>query len=784
MSSKIVPFDPSHASKGVVAKIRSALGTIAQIFFRIDSWDVFMGVEHMSQGKYAGKISLFAMKKTIALLKEIEEKESPNSEKRKEISAAREKLEFAAHIEAKTMNPLIPSSVIGAEIKEKVKSLSVGDSIAIPCTVHGHAMLMEIACTGEGKYRVVVHNTGDGISSFHPMQFLEGKQQFQTGLIIDDVSSEKLCGENADFFSKVARLELAVVGSSPKVLYGLVGSLGGKVTIEPDVHLWSHGQIGGSCTVSCLNSFLRSKLSQTTYKDFREKARFDVLNRSISAFESGEARTPTRARMMIDVIDKLLSRETISQIDKENLQKTREALTTWLEKNTGKKESSFLPSLVTRVERGAGFLFGAMKLRPQESLRAQASTELPASEEKASQIQGAKDLLVLLKTKSWNLKEIEQECEKFTSLPPISSESELKELLRIFEKILQFAKDSPLSKEQIHIMAGVKASLNEVLIDFLGREDSFFKEYNKKIKDLINKRNILYINFLATTDLEKENWGFGGKLAQIPHKLSGNLGFTEGRVDIPKGLKRLYPTTDTTHCQRINGKSVYFAQNRQGDYRPAFSISLSLTALCNPEIDSSDLLRECSEEGESKQLSSRLGKKPVIWPDFQSEKQQVVLHVPKEYKEAFCKIDPSLSLTEEGDGYIATISLKDNQSAFFDAMKRWGLVHSEIGQENSLGGENWWKEEFSDVSEMAFAVPRETHMTGEASLSKMQQKIEAFNKKWVDQAQGSVSCSINPETKALVYVDAREPSKMSFFETLRRKNPDAFDLTREISRKK
>lgn len=115
----------------------------------------------------------------------------------------------------------------------------------------------------------------------------EGKRQYQTALIFDDVSEESLCGPASHFLTDLFRLvggehkEGATERTEEEIrtLYQeLLPQLHGTIA-EPstDERLWRHDQMGGSCATSCGLSLLRSQMTKEEFKALRALARVDVF---------------------------------------------------------------------------------------------------------------------------------------------------------------------------------------------------------------------------------------------------------------------------------------------------------------------------------------------------------------------------------------------------------------------------------------------------------------------------------------------------------------------------
>jgi len=131
---------------------------------------------------------------------------------------------------------------------------------------------------------------------------VDGKLKFQTALQILDVSAKTLCGD--DFLP--ALFALRDVGEISTLYCRVLPMLDG--TLAPpsdDPRLWSHGQMGESCYVSCCIALVRSLLDKEAYQQFRERARLSLLLDIWNATrEYGQSNTMTKV-VGLEIVRKL-----------------------------------------------------------------------------------------------------------------------------------------------------------------------------------------------------------------------------------------------------------------------------------------------------------------------------------------------------------------------------------------------------------------------------------------------------------------------------------------------
>jgi hypothetical protein len=255
-----------------------------------------MAAEHMTQGKLGGNLDEYATQKSIELL----QKMVPPPE------TLIRALKYANALQAK--EGFIPGAVLAPFVKRDIRAMDVNQQLAIPVTTPGHAMMMLITCTGHdshGKklYTIVHHNTGYGVEAYHYKRTLHGREKFQTGLVINDVNEDALCGPRSSFFSNVLALRPP---SSKKLYEQIIPSLKGTIAPPSDnPRDWSHGQIGGSCTTFCGLSLIRSQLSHERYTEFREMGRLEMVLKSVRQIKSGWYSLTEQKIVTMDAVKKL-----------------------------------------------------------------------------------------------------------------------------------------------------------------------------------------------------------------------------------------------------------------------------------------------------------------------------------------------------------------------------------------------------------------------------------------------------------------------------------------------
>ena len=147
--------------------------------------------------------------------------------------------------------------------------------------------MLEVERKADGKFLESLHNGGLGSKEYHYQRYKNGKIKYQAVLEIDQVTEFNLV--DTSFIDRLvtyssstlqSHMELPIileyrVAKPLESLYEEILPLLEGIIEEPnnDDRKWSHGQLGGSCSVRSLISVLRSKLNTEDFvelkKDFR-----------------------------------------------------------------------------------------------------------------------------------------------------------------------------------------------------------------------------------------------------------------------------------------------------------------------------------------------------------------------------------------------------------------------------------------------------------------------------------------------------------------------------------
>ena len=280
-------------------------GVLSNLFMFKRKWGVHVAAEHMSQQELARSLPAAALEATIEHLKQLGHSELA---KKLRYTLSIERLLTVSWILfpfSLGLSIIASTLLIARKVRKDVQCLDEGNSLVIPSIIGvlTHATITEIKCTGkdpDGKklFRITVYNTGVG-REVHYKANVNERLKFQTAYIVENVSEEKLCGSKSRFFQKLFFERLG----TPAVLYRLLHTLGPSIKTA-DHRCWEHGQIGDSCTSSCLLSFLRANMDEKQFKDFKTSVRMNVFLKIYQDFRDGSA-DPHMINVAMEIAKKL-----------------------------------------------------------------------------------------------------------------------------------------------------------------------------------------------------------------------------------------------------------------------------------------------------------------------------------------------------------------------------------------------------------------------------------------------------------------------------------------------
>ncbi len=302
-------FARLNAAKSPAGLATTALSLIGKTQFQLRHrfhWETHFSVEYLGKGVAAANLFQNSLQSTIDLLSDMP---YPPMDL---IHA----LDYARQIDKNAIPHLSeffgwPPVDQAPRIQQDITALHVGQYLAVPCNFRSHSSLISIACTdqndtGEKKYRVTLHNTGEGFEQYHYSKTCsDGKIRFQTALEIDQISESDLC--TGPFLAEMLKLNRSSSeGDIQKLYEQALPLLKGKI-LPPSQNpqLWSHGQLGGTCTTLCLLSFIRSQSSREWYKKFRDYGRAHVLLKGFRDIKKGVGKYNIQAMICLEMITDL-----------------------------------------------------------------------------------------------------------------------------------------------------------------------------------------------------------------------------------------------------------------------------------------------------------------------------------------------------------------------------------------------------------------------------------------------------------------------------------------------
>lgn len=212
----------------------------------------------------------------------------------------------------KSMEGLVPASLLAKRVKNDIKKLDVGESILISGTIWRHSTLMSITCAanekGKKTFSVVQYNEGVG-STYHYTKINEnGMTCRQSALEIIEVDEEKLFGKDSHFIKDA--LNPFSFNNSEKFYEIVIPQLKGQFAPESDdPRLWSYGQLGGSCSSACVMAFIRSQLSEDVFSKFQLMAKTESLLKLYRQIKRGCENSSMRKLIALEIVKQLESHE-------------------------------------------------------------------------------------------------------------------------------------------------------------------------------------------------------------------------------------------------------------------------------------------------------------------------------------------------------------------------------------------------------------------------------------------------------------------------------------------
>ncbi len=430
---------------GLIAKIRKLFGWLYSHVIGNNAlkWQTHMFAEHLARGNLSGNLTSFATAKTIKLLGKLE---NPPADLIQALSYAQRLCEI-------DIAPKI--------IKQDIKNLAVGKSLAIPSSSSKHAMMLFITCTGideSGKkiYKVVQHNQGAGIDNYHYRNVeTDGKLRFQTALELLDVTEEHLCREGSSFINQL--LDNDQHGSVENLYEKILPQLKGRLAPPSlDQRLWGHGQIGGSCSALCVLSIVRSQLDKASYKTFRDLGRVEALLKSYRQIKSGWGNNSTQITVTLEIVRSL--------------------------QHSLKKRKLELPDLLKTMKK---------QLKPPKKVQATKTPKIqvgvrpppPTQAPKAvwHQANTLQTALTRLTHGQFSIDTLEKVIPSLLDINP-KTPTEIKRFIKVTTRFIDAHHKTPFTKEQIYVLT-VASSLLAIATRKLRREHEilFSTKFLKKI---------------------------------------------------------------------------------------------------------------------------------------------------------------------------------------------------------------------------------------------------------------------------------------------------------------
>lgn len=154
--------------------------------------------------------------------------------------------------------------------EEVFDGIKNGRSALLPYGFNGHAMLLNIIPTPDGKFvEFELYNSGEGLKN-HDHDKDTNKYQLMKKYRIP-MEEWKI-----DILQEIMSFSTFI---SPSHTYSVISTIEGAVHVKlpPEEQLWKKPQKGGNCEAECIAAFAAQKL-QSRYKPWRKKFFQDCLN--------------------------------------------------------------------------------------------------------------------------------------------------------------------------------------------------------------------------------------------------------------------------------------------------------------------------------------------------------------------------------------------------------------------------------------------------------------------------------------------------------------------------
>lgn len=207
-----------------------------------------------------------------------------------------------------------------AQIFVKARDLAPGESFLfhISPMAAQHAIYAKLEKKENQKYKLFIGNTGAGIKSnpdFHPINKDSGL--YQTTAFVDDVKLDltdilklsQTIGLGYQYCADISEGKLTVnTNALINRLYDTIRDHFGtpqQVSAEDNPNFWSRAQLGGSCTMSCLWTLLKTDLPDKTVRKLKNRIRLKLLIELTREYKSNPEAYQDNFRLILDLATKL-----------------------------------------------------------------------------------------------------------------------------------------------------------------------------------------------------------------------------------------------------------------------------------------------------------------------------------------------------------------------------------------------------------------------------------------------------------------------------------------------
>ena len=370
------------------------------------------------------------------------------------------------------------------KIKLDIQSLEVNKSLAIPLNVSKHGMVLLITCmkqgeSGEKIYQITHYNTGNGVNDYHHRSLKDHRLTFQRGIEIQEISEEKLCGEESLFFKELFTLPKDHSEGISLLYQKVFPRLGEIAPPSKEKKLWGRSQIGGSCAIRSILALVKSQLPEKEYLAFKEFQKIENITYLYAQIKSGWSNNLLEKRVVLEAV--------------KNLQRNHEKK----RKEANQLDESYLKEL-QRMEKDLIQLLRQEKKVSNYNCKKIENLSLKENLDKVLQILDHYiETENFIDTANFFLNQATKQ------IKGKKANLNKKELVNLANSILQKFEGRDLSKEEIYIFAKLNFVVFYGLLEGYSKENPFDKELDEPLNLYLNHHLLEFLPLVHSLKLGK-----------------------------------------------------------------------------------------------------------------------------------------------------------------------------------------------------------------------------------------------------------------------------------------